>query len=122
VFDGDAGLAERMLRDGRTPEAAEQAQHEARVRNELMLTTLGADPDREPPTHVATEFAVFADTLEAVAETWEGFAAAVATAKNNSGDFRGKSGDAYRQAAATVAAAPPQVFEDILARVRELAV
>ncbi|MGH3977036.1 MAG: hypothetical protein ACRDS9_27510 [Pseudonocardiaceae bacterium] len=51
---------------------------------------------------------------------WEGFAAAVETAKEGLGDWREKSDDAYRQATATLESDPPVVLTEIFERIRAL--
>jgi predicted ATP-dependent endonuclease of OLD family len=121
VFDGDAGLKDRMLGKGRTAADAEAAQAWVGQENQQVLRTLGLDPEAQPGTAIAGRYAVFADTIETEAATWEGFDAAVKTARDEHGDFRVKSDDAYRHAAATVAAQPPPAFAELLNRVKDLA-
>lgn len=121
VFDGDAGMRERMLASGRDATQAEAAHRAASRENALVLRTLGAQGVEEPPTKVHTTHAVFADTLETELAAWPGFQAAVERFKDEQGDFRDKPDDAYRHAAATVEAEPPAVFTELLDRVKALA-
>ena len=121
VFDGDAGIRERMLANGKDVAHADEAQRAARRENVLVLRTLGAAGVEEPPTQVQATHAVFAETLEIELAAWPGFQDAVERFKEDQGDFRDKPDDAYRHAAATVEAGPPPVFAELMDRVRSLA-
>jgi hypothetical protein len=88
--------------------------------NELVSRTLAAEPEAEPATRAAARYIVFEDNLETEAAEWRGFVAAVQAAREEQGDWRPKSDDAYRRAAESIPADPPQVFIELLARVREL--
>jgi hypothetical protein len=120
VFDGDAGKGDRMRLGGKSASDVTAAEAQTQRENELILKTLGADPVPKPDTVVTENFAVFADRLETEATAWPGFDEAVTKAAEEYGDWRAKSDDAYRHAASTVEADPPQVFADLLDRVRDL--
>jgi hypothetical protein len=51
---------------------------------------------------------------------WQGFDAAVEAARQEHGDFRAKSEDAYRHAAATISTEPPPFFADLVERITDL--
>jgi predicted ATP-dependent endonuclease of OLD family len=121
VFDGDAGLSERMLVNGKKRGDAEDAQRAARRDNALVLRTIGAEGNEEPPTQVQAGYAVFADTVEAELAAWDGFRDSVEHFKQEQGDFRDKPGDAYRYAAAKTESEPPAVFASLLSRLKALA-
>ncbi|WP_445152216.1 ATP-dependent nuclease [Baekduia sp. Peel2402] len=121
VFDGDAGLASRMQADGRQEADIQAAQASVGRDNALVLSTLGQPSAEQPATGVGDRCAVFADRLEAELASWPGFEAAVEAFKLEQGDFRPKPDDAYRHAAGTVAADPPQVLQDMLVRIEALA-
>jgi hypothetical protein len=121
VFDGDLGKAERMRTASRATSEIEAAVKQTANDNELLLRSLGAAPNPTPPTQVSDGFAVFADTLEAELGGWQGFDEAVQEAREEHDDWRSKSDDAYRQAAASVTTDPPPVLADLLTRARLLA-
>lgn len=121
VFDGDAGKEQRMRDDDRRDADIRAAVKQAEGDNELVLRTLGATPYAKPETTVTDRFAVFADTLETETSAWPGFDDAVQAAREEHGDWRPKSDDAYRQAAVLTAADPPDAFAELLTRVRRLA-
>lgn len=120
IFDGDAGMKNRMLATGRDATQVEAAVNAARHENALVLRTLGLEPSEQPSTEVGPRHAVFADTLETELEAWPGFMEAVQRAKEEQGDFREKPDDAYRHAACTVDHEPPPVFEEVFAHVTAL--
>ena len=74
-----------------------------------------------PPTQVAVEYAVFEDRLEAETAGWPGFPEAAEKAREQLGDWREKSEDAYRQAAVSLESDPPKPLSAIVRRLRELA-
>jgi hypothetical protein len=119
VFDADGKLAQRRVAQGRSQIEADQAQAKEQRENQVVLAALGATKFVQG-TRVTDSYAVFADTLEAECAVWEGFAGAVETAKEELGDWREKSEDAYRQAAATLETDPPVVLADIVERIRAL--
>lgn len=121
VFDGDAGLGDRMRAFGR--DDADVAAEERKVprENELVLRTLGLAPAESEGTQVDERHTVFADRLETELSAWEGFHDAVERFKADHGDFRGKPDDAYRHAAGSVATDPPAVLQELVARIRKLA-
>lgn len=121
VFDADGGLAMRLMAKGRPQADAEQAQTKEQCNNSVMLKALGAPSERAPATRVTNSYAVFADILETECAAWDGFDAAVETAKTELGDWREKPDDAYRQAAATLEGDPPSVLTEIVERVKALA-
>lgn len=121
VFDGDAGLAERMRATGKSESDVNAAVAAAKRENVLVLDTLGLEGVEQPSTAVGDRCAVFADRLETELASWPGFEAAVEAFKVEQGDFRPKPDDAYRHAAGTVETDPPPVLADMLARITELA-
>ncbi|MGH3921912.1 MAG: TOPRIM nucleotidyl transferase/hydrolase domain-containing protein, partial [Pseudonocardiaceae bacterium] len=121
VFDADGGLAERQMAQGCSQAKAEQAQLKEQRENEVVLAALGGAVELTPATQVADSYAVFADTLESECAAWGGFDAAVEIAKAELGDWREKSDDAYRQAAATLESDPPAVLTKVVERLRALA-
>jgi putative ATP-dependent endonuclease of OLD family len=121
IFDGDAGLASRMRAENKKEADIQPAQAAVGRDNALVLSTLGLASAEQPATGVGDQCAVFADRLEAELASWSGFDAAVEAFKLEQGDFRPKPDDAYRHAAGTVAADPPQVLLDMLTRVKALA-
>ena len=121
VFDADGGLAQRRMAQGWPHAKAEQTQLKEQRENEVVLAALGASVELAPVTQVVDSYAVFADTLESECTTWEGFDAAVKIAREELGDWREKSDDAYRQAASTLEGEPPAVLTEIIERIRALA-
>lgn len=121
VFDGDAGNRERMRSNGRTQEEIAAAANQTGATNEKMLKVLGVAPNSAPSSHVAASYAVFADTLETEVEQWDGFDAALQAARESQGDWREKSYDAYRSAAAATESEPPSLLTELLDRVKEAA-
>jgi putative ATP-dependent endonuclease of OLD family len=121
VFDGDLDKADRMRAASREMSDIEAAVKQNAADNALLLTSLGVPPNPVPPTQIGDSFTVFSDTLEAETEGWAGFDVAVQAAREEHDDWRQKSEDAYRTAAGSVRADPPQVFVDLIARVRLLA-
>jgi hypothetical protein len=120
IFDGDAGLRERMTRNGKETADIDAAEQAARKENRLVLRTLGVAEDETPPTQVQAAFAVFADRLETELQSWPGFMEAVDSFKDEHGDFRDKPDDGYRHAAATVPTNPPHVFVELMKQVEAL--
>jgi hypothetical protein len=122
VFDADAGGRERMLAHGKDAKTADTEHQRMADENELVLRTLGIPAGTPwPETKVDGTHTVFADNLESECDQWDGFAEAVENARQEQGDWRPKSEDAYRHAARTVTADPPQVFQDIVKQVANLA-
>jgi hypothetical protein len=75
----------------------------------------------QPATDATSTDAVSYDVLEAEAIRWEGYADELQRRQEELGDWRGKSEDGYRLAAAVVDAEPPELFLSILEQVRALA-
>lgn len=121
VFDGDAGLAARMAARGTPEQKAKAAEAHEHRESEIVLAALDSAAALLPSTTVTPAYALFADTLETEATTWDGFAAATEAARGELGDWRDKSEDAYRRAAAQLESEPPRPFRDIIAAVRTLA-
>jgi hypothetical protein len=120
VFDGDAGLGSRMRADGKDEAAVAQAETRNASENRQVLDALGVDIVDDPRTTIAATYAVFHDTLEAEAAQWQGYAGELLRRQEELGDWRGKSEDGYRLAAASLAADPPEAFVSLLQRVRSL--
>jgi hypothetical protein len=120
VFDADGGLARRRMAQGLPRAKAEHAQDKEQHENEVVLAALSAPIELAPATQVTGSYAVFADTLETECAAWDGFDAAVEAAKEELGDWREKSDDAYRQAATTLESSPPVVLWKIVERMRAL--
>lgn len=121
LFDGDAGVGDRMRRNGREEAEVVAAVDAARHDNALVLKTLGLAGDEQPVTAVGERHAVFADRLEDELVGWMGFGEAVERFKSEHGDFRSKPDDAYRWAAATTPTEPPVVLVELMARIGDLA-
>jgi len=117
VFDGDAERAERLRRQGNADKAA-QAEIDVPRENRQLLGALGAPVQDHPDTTVGADYAVFRDQLETEASAWDGYPEQLERSKAELADWRGKSEDAYRHAAAATASAPPEVFTEILRAVR----
>jgi putative ATP-dependent endonuclease of the OLD family len=120
VFDGDAGRADRMRADGRDEAAIAAATEQAALENWEILDVLGAELLDYPPTSATRTHAVFHDTLETESARWPGYADELRRRQIQLGDWRGKSEDGYRLAAAGVLAEPPDIFVSIVERVRAL--
>jgi predicted ATP-dependent endonuclease of OLD family len=114
VFDGDADLRDRVIRDGKDNEAASAAAAKAEEDNRRILAALGAPADASPESLVTDRFTVFRDELEAEFHGWEGFTEALEVSRTSLGEFRGKSDDVYREAAATAENDPPAIFSALL--------
>ncbi|HEX7299719.1 MAG TPA: AAA family ATPase [Solirubrobacteraceae bacterium] len=121
VFDGDGRLAARKIAQGREQEQAEVAQRQAQNENLVVQRVLGLDELREPATTVGPIHTVFADTLDTEVDAWDGFVAAAQVARDELGDWREKSDDAYRDAAVNTVAEPPTVLTELMARICSLA-
>jgi putative ATP-dependent endonuclease of the OLD family len=104
VFDGDAS----------------QAMPHTPRDNEKLLRGLGATPQAYPPTHVEEKFASFHDDLEAETSSWDGYSQQQDVVRAELGDWRDKSEDVNRSAAAATPAEPPKVFTDIIQNLRAL--
>ncbi|MGB8961350.1 MAG: AAA family ATPase [Pseudonocardiaceae bacterium] len=120
VFDADGGLARRRMAQGWPRAKAEHAEAKEQCENKVVLAALRAPIELAPVTQVTSTYAVFADTLETECAAWEGFDTAVEAAKDELGDWREKSDDAYRQAATTLESDPPVVLWKIVERMRAL--
>jgi predicted ATP-dependent endonuclease of OLD family len=114
VFDGDAGIHDRLVTSGREEAAAIAEAEKARENNRLILDALGEPPEDWPETQARERFAVFKDELEAELDGWDGWEQALAEARSSLEEFREKSDDAYRQAAASLTSEPPAIFSEIL--------
>ena len=121
VFDGDAGLADRLARDGQPQNKIDAAVRGEQATNDLILGALGAEPSPQPPTAVAGTYAVMEDCLETEHQAWPEFVAELAGAREAMGDWRDKSEDSYRLAAATAKSDPPAFFAQIVEAVLALA-
>ena len=117
IFDGDAGRGGRLRKQGKATQAT-QAETEVRRENEMLLRGLGVTPQAQPLTTVESHYAVFHDNLESETDMWEGYSEQRDRHKTEFGDWRGKSEDVYRYAAATTATDPPKVFLKIIQGVR----
>ncbi len=121
VFDGDAGLEERQRRDGKPDDVVGNAVRETQATNRLLLEALEGTPVDQPETCVEDSFAVMNDRLEAEYEAWPEFVAALEASRDLIGDWREKSEDAYRLAAATAATEPPSLFVEVVESMFRLA-
>ncbi len=120
VFDGDAGIRDRVVRDGKGEEAASSAATKNGENNRRILAALDAAAEAEPSTRVTERFTVFEDKLETEFAQWTGFKEALDTARASRQEFREKSDDAYRQAAAVAEHDPPGIFSALLDNVLRL--
>jgi predicted ATP-dependent endonuclease of OLD family len=111
VFDRDADIRNRVLRDGKGDEEASAAAAKAAVDYRRILAALRARADPSPESLVTDRFTMFSDELEAEFQGWTGFTEALETARTSLGEFRGKSDDAYREAAEQD---PPVIFSELL--------
>lgn len=114
VFDGDADIRNRVLRDGKGDEEASAAAAKAEADNRRILAALGARADLSPESLVTDRFTMFSDELEAEFQGWTGFTEALEAARTSLEEFRGKSDDAYREAAAAAEHDPPVIFSELL--------
>ena len=114
VFDGDAGLRDRMAERGKDEADIDPAVQHAEDGNRLILGTLGEDPNPSPPTTVTSSFAVFHDRLETELTAWPSFLEKLDELRELLGDWRDKSEDAYREAAAVAEGDVLQIFSDIV--------
>lgn len=118
VFDGDAGLDERMRKKGKTEPDIKRAVADTQETNRLILHTLGAQPEAEPQSAVTHSYTVLEDELETEFQRWPSFVAMLEELRNHGvGEWREKSEDLYRQAAAEAHEDPPPLFVDLLQRV-----
>jgi hypothetical protein len=118
VFDGDLALADRMRSDGKDQAKIDGAvTHSARA-NRMLLRLIGAAEEDQPETSVNGTYAVFADRLEAEVLAWGACAEALTRCEAELGDWRRKSDDVYRMAAATADGDPPRIFTDLIDAVR----
>ena len=79
---------------------------------------IGAAEEDQPETSVNGTYAVFADRLEAEVLAWGACAEALTRCEAELGDWRRKSDDVYRMAAATADGDPPRIFTDLIDAVR----
>jgi len=121
VFDADGNIAERCQANGKSEAQAKAAQEQEARENAVVLKVLDPQAALSSTTTITKTYAMLADTLETEARGWSGFEATAATARDDLGDWREKSEDAYRQAAASVEAEPPEVFRQIVSITRGLA-
>jgi putative ATP-dependent endonuclease of OLD family len=122
VFDADAGVRDRMLANGKGQDEAEREHSRMAQENLLIMRTLGITTENPWPTSTVDEnYTVFADRLEDECATWDGFVEAVEQARQDEGDWRSKSDDAYRQAAQTVPTTPPAPLQGIIDAAASLA-
>lgn len=119
VFDGDAGLAERLRGGGKSEEKAWEAQRHAGQENIVVQRVLRLEENQSPATEAGVSHTVFADTLEKECEQWHGFQDAVEGARVQTGDWREKSDDACRQAASETPD-PPEIFRELMGRISAL--
>jgi len=120
VLDGDAGRPGRA-RSGKGEAAGAAALLEVARENENMFKLLRAALDPQPPTTVEAAWAVFEDTLESETARWDGYIEELEHRRHELSDWRGKSEDANRLAAAAMPSDPPDVFTSIVEAVRALA-
>jgi len=120
VFDGDARLGNRMHEAGKDEAVIAPAEAKNASENRQILDALGVEVVDHPSTTIAEAYAVFHDTLEAEAAQWQGYSDELHGRREEIGDWRGKSEDGYRLAAARLAAEPPEAFLLLLQHVRSL--
>jgi hypothetical protein len=113
IFDGDAGL-----RHSHGPEHAKVI--DSQRWNKAILDALGHEPNPQPPTTVTDSFACYEDTLETELGQWLDFEVQRERVVSDQGDYRDKSDDAYRAAAASAAGPVPGVFSDLLTAITGL--
>lgn len=121
IFDGDADLETRMAGRGKAAADSVKSLNDSRSQNRQILCALGSSPEDQPESQVHDRFAVLRDSLEAEFSSWPQFTDRLAELQTQDGDWRGKSEDAYRQAAADAAGDAPQLFSELLQAVLRLA-
>jgi putative ATP-dependent endonuclease of OLD family len=114
VFDGDANIHDRLLASGKQESAASAAKESERENNRLVLSALKGVSEDWPETQTRERFAVFKEELEAELDHWDGWEEALAEARSSLEEYREKSDDAYRQAAARLTTEPPSIFSQIM--------
>jgi hypothetical protein len=120
VFDGDAGLADRMRGEGKDEAKIDGAVAHSTRANRTLLRLLGAEEEDQPETSVHATYAVFRDRLEAEALAWGACAEALTRCETELGDWRRKSDDVYRMAAGTADGDPPRIFTDVIDALRAM--
>lgn len=121
LFDGDAGLEDRMTRDGRSVSDIADAVTENARRNRLLREKLGIPEPDEVTTQITSHAVVFTDDLEAELQQWPSFESAKARVAEELGERNPKSEDVYRAAAAAAETDPPTVFTSIIESIHRLA-
>nr|WP_237448116.1 AAA family ATPase [Nocardioides flavescens] len=121
VFDGDHGVAHRMIKVGRSDQDIENAAAAECAMNRKLLTLLGAAAEDWPKSQVFETFAVLEDTLETFLEgAWpEWREQADMIAGSGLGDPR-KNELLYLDASKYAAGEPPELLLDILERTRDM--
>jgi predicted ATP-dependent endonuclease of OLD family len=99
VFDGDGGIYDRLIRNGRAEDEARQEKARTGRINRQTLAALGGPDVEFPKTTVERQYAVFKDELETEYAAWTDFTKTLANLRATTQDPREKSDDLYRQAA-----------------------
>lgn len=120
LFDGDAGLEDRLKAKSSVSEAAREAQLETTAKKNRDLLRLSGDEEEDWPARaVRGGSANFHDRLEGdLTSIWPDFAPARDQVAAELG-IEPKSDEAYRQAVA-LAGEPPEFLTDLVARVKGL--
>ena len=119
IFDGDAGVRERMERDGKSAADIDRAVADTARQNRQLLAMLGAAALDWPETAMTAAYAVFADRLESELQaTWPAVLERVDAIARETADWRGKSEDAYREAARETAGDVPEFWARVVAAIR----
>jgi hypothetical protein len=120
VFDGDASIGERMRLTGKDEADVAAETAKAQRDNLVILTALAVPAEAWPETTVSAGLTLSSDLLETELTSWTGFDDALDAAEKTLEEYREKSDDAYRLAAARTVEDPPQVFADMLDAILEL--
>ncbi len=120
LFDGDAGIEDRLKIKDRISDSQRVAQVKATADKNRRLLRLCGDPEEEwPDRAIRNGSANFRDRLEDdLDELWPELAKARDAVSQETG-IPAKSDEAYRQAVAVVAS-PPEFFTRIVSKVKEL--
>jgi putative ATP-dependent endonuclease of the OLD family len=128
IFDADKGTGERKRRDTKPSEDSGKLERDilAAVNKSLkdnrqILCFLGATEDDWPSTGAYARHAVFEVDLEdAIRRNWPAWHHSHTDLIASGAGFSGKHGPTYRRAAINAADKAPDVFQEILAAVRDL--
>jgi putative ATP-dependent endonuclease of the OLD family len=118
VFDGDSGAPERIYDTGGSATQIDAERDRLANENRDLLGLLGAEPQDFPSSHIAANYAVFEDRVEATLESaWPEVLELTDEIAEEQRDWRSKPEDALREAARTCAGLPA-FFAEMIDAVR----